>query len=392
MAEVMPPIGLIAEPETSAAVPGCPKFGDRYEDFGCTVNAISVEELFTKYESSGFLYPAKRERLMPYMALIMENWRRSMSGQSNSILHDVVVHEDPYSGRWASVAIWATTNGSSHSQHLVSVGSTQGSQSVLLCGQSEMADREDISTQNWFRPENRFPSKIFGSCIHSLGDERAVVHEHAYLRVDRTRLPGAPTEIAVDELCNADASLIERLAQRLCGRVQARADEWDTGDVRLETLDARFGEVGLRRFRRVFLARVPGQQDPIGFAVAYRGPLGLNFSFLENRCELWVDPDSSPALHEQAIAALIQTDYGRTVLPLPAWRGVNEKPDRLSKASNHHRRYLPSRSKSPAEYTQIADTPHQHGWWENLTTLVFNFFPKQNHDRKGMTCTAIAGQ
>ena len=306
----MPPIGLIAEPETSVAVPGCPKFGDRYEDFGCTVNAISVEDLFAKYESSGFLYPAKRERLMPYMAIIMENWRRSMSGRSNNILHDVVVHEDPYSGTWASVAIWATTNGSSHSQHLVSVGSPQGSQAVLLCGQSEMADRDDSSTQNWFRPENRFPAKIFGSCIHSLGDERAVVHEHAYLRVDRTRLPGAPTEIAVDELCNADAPLIDRLAQRLCGRVQARADEWDTGDVRLESLDVRYRAVGLRRFRRVFLARVPGQQDPIGFAVAYRGPLGLNFSFLENRCELWVDPDSSPALHERAIAAIMHAAAG----------------------------------------------------------------------------------
>lgn len=310
MAEVMPPIGLIAEPETSSAVSGCPKFGDRYEDFGCTVNAISVEDLFAKYESSGFLYPAKRERLMPYMAIIMENWRRSMSVSSNFNLHDVVVYQDPLSGTWASVAYWAATNKSSHSQHLISIGSPNGSQSVLLSAQSELSNRQVLATQNWFRPENRFPAKIFGSCIHSLGDERAVVHEHAYLRMDRTRLPEAPTEIAVDELSNADASLIERLAQRLCGRVQARADEWDTGDVRLESLDARYRAVGLRRFRRVFLARVPGQQDPIGFAVAYRGPLGLNFSFLENRCELWIDPDSPPAQHEQAIAALIHAAAG----------------------------------------------------------------------------------
>ena len=310
MAEVMPPKGPISELETSEAVPDCPKFGDKYEDFGCTVNAISVEDLFAKYESSGFLYPAKRDRLMPYMAHIMENWRRSMSGPANCILHDVVVYEDPLSGTWASVAYWAATNKSSHSQHLISIGSPKGSQSVLLSAQSELSNRQVLAAQNWFRPKNRFPAKIFGSCIHPLGDERAVVQEHAYLRLDRTRIPDSPAEIIVDELSNADTTLIERLAQRLCGRVQAKADEWEARDVCLESLDARFREVGLRRFRRVFIARSPGEQDPIGFAVAYRGPLGLNFSFLENRCELWIDPDSPPAQHEQAIAALIHAAAG----------------------------------------------------------------------------------
>ena len=310
MAEVMPPIGLIAEPEASAAVSGCPKFGDRYEDFGCTVNSISVEELFAKYESSGFLYPAKRERLMPYMAIIMENWRRSMSSENDSFIHDVILSHDPNTHNWATLTIWATGSESVHSQHLVSSNSPKANRAAILAAQSVSYRYGHRGSQNWYRPENRFPAKIFGSCIHSLGDERAVVHEHAYLRVDRTRLPGAPAEIAVDELSNADASLIERLAQRLCGRVQARADEWETGDVRLESLDARYRAVGLRRFRRVFIARVPGQQDPIGFAVAYRGPLGLNFSFLENRCELWVDPDSTPALHERAIAALMHAAAG----------------------------------------------------------------------------------
>ena len=57
----LPPIEL---------APTLPRIGDRYKDFGCTVNTISVEDLFTRYESSGFLYPAKRQRLMPHMAIL----------------------------------------------------------------------------------------------------------------------------------------------------------------------------------------------------------------------------------------------------------------------------------------------------------------------------------
>ncbi|MCA9277271.1 MAG: hypothetical protein KDA29_14710, partial [Phycisphaerales bacterium] len=204
MAEVMPPKGLISELETSEAVPDCPKFGDKYEDFGCTVNAISVEDLFAKYESSGFLYPAKRERLMPYMAHIIENWRRSMSGPANCILHDVVVYEDPCRGTWASTTFWSTTDRSVHAQHLVSQQSPQASRMVALSADSESYRRNHVASSNWFRPENRFPAKVFGSCVQSLGSERAVVQEHAYLRLDRTRIPDSPAEITVDELSNAD--------------------------------------------------------------------------------------------------------------------------------------------------------------------------------------------
>lgn len=287
-----------------------PRFGDQYRDFGCTVNSISVEDLFTRYESSGFLYPAKRQRLMPYMATIMDNWRRSMSAPTGSMLHDVVVYENQESGAWASVTVWATTNAATHSQHLVSIESPAGTRAALLGGQSEMALRGELATQSWFRPQNRYPARVFGSCVHSLGQDRAVVHEHAYLRVDRRRLPNRQRTLQVDEIGNDDGPLIDRLAQHLCGPVLARADEWDTGDVRLDTLDRRYSQVGLRRFRRVFIVCIPGKQEPIGFAAAYRGPLGLNFSFLENRCELWIDPEIDQSQREDAAAALIHAASG----------------------------------------------------------------------------------
>jgi hypothetical protein len=34
-----------------------------------------------------------------------------------------------------------------------------------------------------------------------------------------------------------------------------------------------------------------GHRSPVGAAIAWRGPMGFNFSFLENRCDVLVEPD-----------------------------------------------------------------------------------------------------
>jgi hypothetical protein len=63
--------------------------------------------------------------------------------------------------------------------------------------------------------------------------------------------------------------------------------------------------VGLRRTRHVWLAYNKRQNRPIGAAIAYRGPLGLNFSFLENRCDLLLLPSLPETELASAAAALL---------------------------------------------------------------------------------------
>lgn len=280
-------------------------FGSGYAAFGCAVNKISVDALFAKYEACGFLYPAKRDRLRPYMSLIADNWHRSMSAPTGQFLHDVITYDNGDTDAWASVTYWATSNTAVHSQHLVSIGRPEGSRAVLLSAQSESYNYNHTASQNWFRAENRYPARVFGSCTLSLGPQNAAVQQHALLNIDRGRLPKADAAINVQAATDADAPALDRLARRLCGDVQAQADEWAQGDVGLAALDQRYKAVGLRRYRRVFVATVPGTLEPVGLAVAYRGPLGLNFSFLENRCELWLDPQMDNERHAQAAAALV---------------------------------------------------------------------------------------
>jgi hypothetical protein len=55
----------------------------------------------------------------------------------------------------------------------------------------------------------------------------------------------------------------------------------------------------------VWLAYRAGSDEALGAAIAYRGPLGLNFSFVENRCDLLLDPRLSEAEAAAASSALI---------------------------------------------------------------------------------------
>ena len=44
---------------------------------------------------------------------------------------------------------------------------------------------------------------------------------------------------------------------------------------------------------------------PLAAAIAWRGPLGLNFSFLENRCDVLVDPALPEARVEPVVRGLL---------------------------------------------------------------------------------------
>lgn len=333
-------------------------FGSGYSAFGCSVNSITVDALFSRYEACGFLYPEKRDRLRPYMPLIADNWRRSMSAGAVQFLHHVVVYDNPSTEAWASVTYWASSNTTVHSQHLVSVGRPEASRAVLLSAQSELYAHGRTACQNWFRAQNRFPSRVFGTCTNALGSESACVQQHVLLAVDRALVPRPDGAIRVRTVMDPDAPALCRLARHLCGIVQAQADEWEAGDVGLAALDERYQAVGLRRFRRVFVATAPGSGQPVGLAVAYRGPLGLSFSFLENRCELWLEPSLEHERRAQAVRALVSA--------ASLTYDTFELPYMLITADAHTAQILVSAgARSLQEYSRSVWLQSAYGAWYN---------------------------
>src|ERR1700739_513286 len=165
-------------------VTSLPRLSEVYYAYGVQVNALSVDEIFALYERTGFLYPDKAARLFPHLPQVRENWRRMLSA-GESLLY-VLTAGDKKRGL-ASLAVWRTTQNGWMSQHLVSENNPYASRAVML-GAAAASSRKgrDLSAQNWFRPENRFPARVFGSMVQTIGESLSSVQRHAYFALPKT--------------------------------------------------------------------------------------------------------------------------------------------------------------------------------------------------------------
>jgi hypothetical protein len=114
------------------------------------------------------------------------------------------------------------------------------------------------------------------------------------------------------------------------------------GDVELKTVNEIYHTVGLRRTRSVWLAYKGSRREPVGAAIAYRGPLGLNFSYLENRCDLLLHPTLPASEVPDTISSLLSAssdayhDFELDDIPLIADEMATEALLKLGAAFLRH--------------------------------------------------------
>jgi hypothetical protein len=279
-----------------------PQLPSLYATYGVEVNALSVDQIFALYERTGFLYPEKAARLNPHLGRVRENWRRMLrAGQS---LLYVLTGGDEKLGS-ASLAVWRTAPHGWMSQHLVSAKNPFASRAVMLAAAAGTILRGIDDAQNWFRPENRFPARVFGSMVQTIGESLCSVQRHSYFALPRhLSLPSVGNIRAVPYDPSHKQALIA-IASATRSSVYGAGEDL-AGDVELQTVDELYRSVGLRRTRRVWLAYNKQKDEPIGAAIAYRGPLGINFSYLENRCDLLLHPTLPKSDVPDTVASLLK--------------------------------------------------------------------------------------
>jgi len=242
-----------------------PRLSEVYDAYGVQVNALSVNEIFALYERTGFLYPDKAARLLPHLGQVRENWRRMLRG-GDSLLY-VLTSGDKKSGL-ASIAVWRTTHHGWTSQHLVSENNPMASRAVMLAGTAASILRGvDESHQNWFRPENRFPSRVFGSMVQTIGQSLSSVQRHMYFALPRNSSLPSDGKVRIVPYDRSHEDALSLIASVARGSIYVTAEQLTT-DPELTEVDELYREVGLRRTRRVWLAYRGYKDEPIGAAIA----------------------------------------------------------------------------------------------------------------------------
>jgi len=277
-----------------------PRLSELHKAYGVRVNEIDVDDLFGLYERTGFLYPDKAARLLPHLDLVKENWGR-MFRAGESLLY-VLTAGDEKRGQ-AALAVWRSSHQGWTFQHLVSENNPYASRAVMLAAEAaSILKGSDESAQNWFRPENRFPARVFGSMVDTIGGSFSSVQTHAYCALSRNQAMPAHGGIQIIPYDSPYRADLCALAANTRGDIYVSAEEL-TGDAAFKALDALYRRVGLRRTRHIWLAFENGRV--VGATIVYRGPVGLNFSFLENRCDLLLVPDLSDNSMRNTAAGLL---------------------------------------------------------------------------------------
>lgn len=266
-----------------------PAWRGGYEAYNVHCNALPAAEIFAHYERCGFLYPAKRAQLAPYLDRVVATWDASMQPPERDFVHHCLVSQDPRRNAWGTVSIWRSSLRRLQSQHLVSSGWSDATRHVMLAAQEWGQSSVCNFAENWFRSENRYPNRVFGSVVDRLGPSRSVLERRSLFAASKQCESGRIPCVEIHPVGDADGVFAAGVLSRLAGPVVAAAEELDTGDVSLRELNDVYARAGLSRSREVHLATLRGYPEPVGLSCAYRGPLGLNFSFLENRCDLWID-------------------------------------------------------------------------------------------------------
>src|ERR1700741_147476 len=204
-------------------VSSLPPLSDVYDTYGVQVNALSVNEIFALYERTGFLYPDKAARLFPHLPQVRENWRRMLSA-GESLLY-VLTSGDKKRGQ-ASLAVWRTAQNGWMSQDLVSENNPYASRAVMLAAAAASIRRgSDRSAQNWFRPENRFPARVFGSMVQTIGESLSSVQRHAYFALPKALSLPTDKRIRVVRYNPSHQEALVEIAAAARGSIYVAAEE-----------------------------------------------------------------------------------------------------------------------------------------------------------------------
>lgn len=285
----------------------------------CSCTSISVPELFDHYEKTRFLYADKKKRIAPYMDLVKTNWESALRAKEKILWTSTC--RGVRSEQMATVTLWRSTKNGLMAQHLAAEGPDRINRqtcalAAMLVAQINALRNNYNSGQNWFRPDNKYACKIFGTIVGSLGEKLSSLNNYKYLAFKPTSKQNTSKSVVVLRCDNKNKRGIYDIVNHIRGSVYADAEEFGSDDIELMDIDEIYKTVGLRRKRYIWIAVCKKSDKLLGAAVAYRGPLGFNFSFLENRCDLLIDKELNDNkrtlvcefLLESAIEAYFESD------------------------------------------------------------------------------------
>lgn len=252
------------------------------------INNCSVESLFDFYRKCNFLYAEKYELLSPVIHEIVCNWTKAINAGDKLLWF--LTMQSIEGELHASEANWRSTWNTWTAQHLVS----SGGKALPALIESATYYCENHSYANldlWFRPDNRFPSAVFGGVRDAVGAELTASLTYNYHKFPYLRDASSPEFFQVVKCSQNEGDRVEKFICSQRGIVFVRCEEISDVELNCSELGEIYAAQGLSRTRDIWIAEDMIDKRIIGVLLCYYGPTGFNLSLLENRCEIILRED-----------------------------------------------------------------------------------------------------
>lgn len=255
---------------------------------------LTFEELWGFFKETRFLYAQKLETLAAIQPEV-ERTFAALLGHSDRVFKSLIYREDRTPiGHLSCVRSYRKTW---VIQHLAGFTRTRGKQApqILNAGVAEYIEHNAIEyVKIYFRPENKWPSRVFGGFARKLSDpHRSDLRTFEHLVVPtNAEIPAGETAagIRIVEAKGSDLAAVEHHYVAQGESLLIRSDDLTRSSLDLSDLDADFRMLGLSR-RRVTLLAMRGDV-PLGFALCELTSPGVNLSELFSSMRIAVFPPS----------------------------------------------------------------------------------------------------
>ncbi|GAC1345560.1 MAG: hypothetical protein NVSMB23_21860 [Myxococcales bacterium] len=243
--------------------------------------ALSFEQIFRFFQETRFMYPEKLAALEPFMPEVRRTFTQLQSRESG-VFKSLIYREGGKTlAHGSCVRVFRRTFVLQHLAGITHRLSRKPAPQVLNLGLAEyFAQSTDLEyLKFFFRPDNRWPSRVFGGFARKLSDRQlSDLRTFDYLGIDTGIDLPEPEGVRVIEAGPGDLGIVERHFVASERGLLLRSDDLTRGALPLGELDAEFGALGLTR-RRVVLLALRGD-EPAGFALCELSSPGMNLSEL----------------------------------------------------------------------------------------------------------------
>jgi len=283
-------------------------------------NRVDLDDLWKFFFDAGFVYPKKYASMHAFKEKFKETYKRLYIQNPHIARHFIYQDKGIIEGHMSMVRFYENTWLIHH--HASSRASFRAGLVVLDQIGRYVNDFYCLYSTHmnfcicYFRPENRFPSRVFGGFARDLNNPKGCsLDSFAYFHFSRVFEPGDLSGMLLAKTQPGDILELESFYRHESGGLMLHALDLEADVIDSDNLNKEYQKIGFKRDRHLFSLKKDG--DIKAVIMVNVSDIGLNLSNLTNCVHVFVlDSDDVPCDTLYSVLSMLSKYYEQDKIPV----------------------------------------------------------------------------